>query len=190
MISASISAASRTGPLPDRERPRPPRRRFFFAPSPWAWPPCFWSAAAGAAGRVSPICGLRAGWVDAGRGAEAWPSGCSPPSPGLRRFLPPRDPRRRFLGPSCPSGRFVRSALAGRLLSAADAPLEPLVSMKFPLSRRARGAPCGSGCCHNWRGRPFGLDGQVTREDYRKRRMWTLWTRPIMMAKATVWDPP
>lgn len=33
---------------------------------------------------------------------------------------------------------------------------------------------------------PFGLDGQDTRRGYLKRRIWTLWTRPIIIAKATV----
>jgi len=33
---------------------------------------------------------------------------------------------------------------------------------------------------------PFGLDRQDTRRGYRKRRIWTLWTKPIIMAKATV----
>ena len=58
---------------------------------------------------------------------------------------------------------------------------------KFPSHVAPEGAPCGSYCSHKTGATdPFGLSEQDTPDDYRKRRIWTLCTRPIMSAKATV----
>ena len=104
MISASTSGPRRTGPPPERDFPRPPRRRFLLP----EYSPFELAAGAGAAdGRVSPICGLRFG-------SAIWPAGRAPgpfgavsalaePSADLVRFFPPREPRRRFFGPDWPS---------------------------------------------------------------------------------------
>ena len=205
-----MSAALRPWPWPwppERERPRPPRRRFFFDDSPDF--SCCWAAGATGAGRVSPICGLRTGGggmvgrgtdgaevsgpvagADAGDGCDAFTS-AAPSVPGFLRFFPPREPRRRFLFPPCGGrGAEPASPCDDRVWSAAGVPAEPLFSMKFSsLTSRTERAMGPGGCLHGASG-PFGPEGQDTRRDYRKRRMCTLWTSPIITAKAIVWDPP
>jgi hypothetical protein len=146
---------------PERERPRPPRRRFLRCP-PWS-PPRESAAGSvrgdGGAGRVSPICGLRAGpgggavgrgmvlpsvrGVEDVRGTES-PPPVSAPS-GRLRFLPPREPRRRLRAAS-PWDSPAEGLVCAR--SAAGSPAEPFCSMKNPFDVALSRATAFPRRCH------------------------------------------